>query len=316
MKMRHELADRCKDRWPNILMQLGLLSGAALKGIDSPCPVCGGRDRFRFSDRGYGRWFCRGCGYGGDGVRLIMAIKGVDFLEAARLVESVVGKAPQCTAHSSGAGKTKDALKSWRNASPFTRGSAADFYLRSRAIELTGNEALSLRSHPSLWHWPSQVSWSAMVALVRLADGTEITVHQTFLTPDGRKAPLGDKVRLFPAGVAPEGGGVWFGEADTAREFIVAEGLESLLSALRIFGASAGCAALSAGGIRRLILPPQARRVRVFADHDPLGQGLGAAREAWQRWRTEGRDVAVSLAEQVGWDANDVLISRLRAHAQ
>jgi hypothetical protein len=154
-----------------------------------------------------------------------------------------------------------------------------------------------------------------MVALVQRADGTEITAHQTFLTPDGRKAPLGDKVRPFPAGVAPDGGGVWFGEADTAREFIVAEGIESLLSALRIFGVSAGCAALSAGGIRRLILPPQARRVRVLADHDPLGQGLGAAREASQRWRAEGREVAVSVAEQIGWDANDVLISRLRAHA-
>jgi putative DNA primase/helicase len=314
--MRYELADRCKDRWPSILMQLGLLVGAALKGVDSPCPICGGRDRFRFSDRGYGRWFCRGCGYGGDGVRLIMAIKGVDFLEAARLIESVVGTAPLGRCNCSRAGKPKDPLRSWRNAALFTRGSAADFYLRSRAIELTDNETLSLRSHTSLWHWPSQGSWPAMVALVRLADGTEITAHQTFLTADGRKAPLGDKVRLFPAGVAPDGGGVWFGEPDAAREFIVAEGIESLLSALRIFSVSAGCAALSAGGIRRLILPPQARRVRVFADHDPLGQGVGAAREASQRWRAEGREVAVSIAAQVGWDANNVLVNRRRAYAQ
>lgn len=314
--MRHELADRCRDRWPSILMQLGLLGGAALKGLDSPCPMCGGRDRFRFSDRGYGRWFCRGCGYGGDGVRLIMAIKGVDFLEAARLVESVVGTTPLSRCYSSGAGKPKDTLRSWRNAAPFTHGSAADFYLQSRAIELAWNESLSLRTHTSLWHWPSQASWPAMVALVRLADGTEITAHQTFLTHDGGKAPLGDRVRLFPAGVAPDGGGVWFGKADMAREFIVAEGIESLLSALRIFSVSAGCAALSAGGIRKLILPPQARRVRVFADHDPRGQGLGAAREASQRWRAEGREVAVSIAEQVGWDANDVLINRRRAYAQ
>jgi putative DNA primase/helicase len=313
--MRQELADRCRDRWPNILMQLGLLSGAALKGKDSPCPVCGGRDRFRFSDRGYGRWFCRGCGYGGDGVRLVMAIKGFDFLEAARLVESVVGKAPQSAAHRKSAGEPKDTLKSWRNASLFTRGSAADLYLRHRGIELAGREALSLRSHASLWHWPSQANWPAMVALVKRADGTEITVHQTFLTPDGRKAPLGEKVRLFPAGVAPEGGGVWFGEADTAREFIVAEGIESALSAMRIFGATAGCAALSALGIRKLILPSQAHRVRVFADHDPLGQGLGAALEACRRWRSERREVAVSIAEQVGWDANDVLTSRLRDDA-
>ena len=51
------------------------------------------------------------------------------------------------------------------------------------------------------------------------------------------------------------GGGVWFGDADPAHEFIVAEGIESTLSAMRIFGVTAGCAALSEGGVRRLILP-------------------------------------------------------------
>jgi putative DNA primase/helicase len=213
--------------------------------------------------------------------------------------------------------KSCDPMKSWRNAGRFARCSPADVYLRRRGIDLTDDEARRLRFSPSLWHWPTHSRWPAMLARVSLATGADITTHQTFIEPDGSaKAPLGKQARLFPAGVAPEGGGVWFGHADTVRELIVAEGIESLLSALRIFGVAAGCAALSAGGIRRLILPPQARRVRVFADHDALGQGLGAAREAWQRWRTEGREVAVSIAEQVGWDANDVLISRLRAHAQ
>jgi hypothetical protein len=107
---------------------------------------------------------------------------------------------------------------------------------------------------------------------------------------------------------------VWFGEADPRREFVVAEGIESLLSAMRIFGVAAGCAALSEIGVRRLALPLGARRVRIFADHDPLGQGVAAAHEAGRRWLAEGRAVAVSMAAKAGDDANDVWRKRLRSH--
>lgn len=96
--MSAELAERCKGRWPDILRRLGLLSGAALAGRDTPCPVCGGNDRFRFTDKGFGCWFCRGCGHGGDGLRLVQTIKRVAFPEAAALVETVVGKAAEADA--------------------------------------------------------------------------------------------------------------------------------------------------------------------------------------------------------------------------
>ena len=61
--MRHELADRCRGRWPSILTQLGLgLDDKALAHKNTACPMCGGRDRFQFSDKGIGLWHCRGCG--------------------------------------------------------------------------------------------------------------------------------------------------------------------------------------------------------------------------------------------------------------
>jgi hypothetical protein len=210
----------------------------------------------------------------------------------------------------------KDPMKSWRDASPFIRGTAADRYLQSRGILLTDEEAQPFHFHPALWHWPTQSKWPAMVARVSLATGVDLTTHQTFLKVDGSgKAPLGDKARLFAAGGHMVGGGVWIGVIkDSTREFVVGEGIESVLSAMRIFAASAGCAALSELGVRRLILPQEVRRVRIFADHDELGQGLAAAREAWRRWRDEGREVAVSIAERVGEDANDILIRRAGHH--
>jgi putative DNA primase/helicase len=310
--MTSALTDKCQGKWPSILMSLGLPDAKALAGADTACPRCGGTDRFRFSDKGFGRWFCRGCGYGGDGVRLVQMVKGVDFLAARDLIEGVVGKCPAPDkTNGNGAGATLDPLKSWRWASSIL-GSVGDVYLQHRAIKLNVIEARALGFHTRLWHWPSQTKWPCMVALVRLHDGTELTTHQTFLEEDGsaKARILGDKVRLFPKGGRTDGGGIWFGVVDPKREFIVAEGVESALSAMRIYGAPAGCAALSAGGIARLILPPGARRVRIFADHDPLNQGLAAAVLARARWRVEGREVAITRARQVGWDANDVWMKR------
>ena len=120
--MSAALAELCKGRWPDILRSLGLLSSAALAGRDQPCPTCGGHDRFRFTDKGYGRWFCRGCGMGGDGLRLVQVVKRVDFQTAASLVETVVGKVAE-----SGAGKKtdkakpSDPLKPWREAGALSR---------------------------------------------------------------------------------------------------------------------------------------------------------------------------------------------------
>ena len=201
-------------------------------------------------------------------------------------------------------------MRSFRNAGPLVHGCAADIYFSKRRwLNLTDIERACLRFSPALWHWPSQTKWPAVLACVALANGSPLTTHQTFLEPDGSgKAPLGDKSRLFASGGKTATGGIWFGAPNPIQEFIVGEGIESTFSAMRIFDCESGCAALSANGIRTLILPAAARRVRIFADNDLLGQGVAAAREAARRWFPEGRTVAVSMAPRVGEDANDVWV--------
>ena len=312
--MAGAFADRYQGQWKGILTQLGVLSGKAASGRDAPCPMCGGKDRFRLSDRGRGLWYCHGCDDGDDGVGLVMRWRGCGFAEAAKLIESVAGRYDDFYAKAS-SDKPRDPLKSMREASPDILGSVVAIYLRNRGIELTGAEARPLRFHPALWHWPTQTKWPAMIASVTRADGTPITCHQTFLQPDGSdKAPL-EKPKLFPSGANPSGAGVWFGTPDPERELLVCEGIESALSGLRLYDLEAGCAALSTNGIRCLILPPVAKRVRVFADNDELQQGLAAAMDAARRWRAEGRAVVVSQSSEVGEDANDILLRRLRASA-
>jgi putative DNA primase/helicase len=205
-----------------------------------------------------------------------------------------------------------DPMKPWRQTGPLTSECVPNRYLRNRIGEITDAEARSLRFSPSMWHWPSDSNWPCLIARVSHATGEDLGSHMTFIACDrNAKAPI-EKPRLFSAGTRSQGGGVWFGTIDSHREFIICEGLESVLSAMRIFGVTGGCAALSANGIRNLILPPEAKLIRIFADHDGLGQGLSAAREAGRRWTAEGRAVAISMALQVGQDANDIWMKRQR----
>ena len=167
----------------------------------------------------------------------------IDALRRRGLWDGAPSQTPQWRPKPSNFGaecdKSRDPMKTWRNAAPFVRDSCADRYLKTRGIDLADDEARSLRFAPSLWHWPTQSRWPAMLACVALASGAEITTHQTFVRHDGSaKAPLGKQSRLFAAGGRTIGGGVWFGAADPDHEFIVGEGIESTLSAMRIFGVS------------------------------------------------------------------------------
>lgn len=57
----------------------------------TPCPACGGRDRFRFDDRnGNGDYFCQHC-QGGDGLDLIGKCTHLSFPEVVKEVGAILG---------------------------------------------------------------------------------------------------------------------------------------------------------------------------------------------------------------------------------
>jgi putative DNA primase/helicase len=68
-----------------------------------------------------------------------------------------------------------------------------------------------------------------------------------------------------------------------------------------------GWAALSAGGIKSLVLPPSANMVLICADNDANGVGQRAANAAAERFLAEGRRVRIALPPRSGTDFNDLL---------
>ena len=105
------------------------------------------------------------------------------------------------------------------------------------------------------------------------------------------------------------GGAIRLAEHDPDAELIVAEGVESTFSAMQLFG-RAGWAAVYAGGLKTIELPPDVRRIIIAADNDASGAGQRNALAAYDRWTAEGRSVRIKTPPDVGDDFNDVLSSQ------
>src|SRR6476620_11694360 len=87
------LKDRAQGRWAGILPTLGI-GESFLTGRHGPCPLCGGKDRWRWDNlEGRGTWICSKCG-AGDGIALVMQKHGWDFRQAAKQIETIIGSAP------------------------------------------------------------------------------------------------------------------------------------------------------------------------------------------------------------------------------
>ena len=193
---------------------------------------------------------------------------------------------------------------------------ARDLYRHSKDAPGTPVEAwLRTRGIPGpippvlrwLQHCPHRNGkyYPAMVAPVVNVAGEQIAIHKTFLRPDGRgKADLPKEEQRETCGPV-KGGAIRLAPHRPEAELLIAEGIESTLSAMHLFGLP-GWAALCASGIEALELPDDVPSVVIAADHDANGRGQRAALSARERWTPEGRAVRI-LLPNAGEDFNDVL---------
>ena len=85
-----EVARAAVGQWASTFNHLGIEVPAS-RMKHSPCPNCGGKDRFRCDDKeGRGTYICNQCG-AGDGLDLVAKANGCSPLDAARMVASLVG---------------------------------------------------------------------------------------------------------------------------------------------------------------------------------------------------------------------------------
>jgi putative DNA primase/helicase len=303
--IRVPLRDRCRGRWQRILPALGI-EPRYLNHKNGPCPLCpGGKDRWRFLDTdGVGSWICTHCGNGA-GIDLVMKFTGLPFREAAEHIEAALGEVrPRPTRPERTDNHIRVALNSmWRNAAPVRYFDATDQWLRSRGIAF-GNFPPDLRSSPHLRYYDATgiSSYPAMLAKVTTPTNKPVTIHRTYLTKAGGKAPVSSPRKLFSA--MPKGSAVRL--SAPAPTLGIAEGIETALAAWILFGVPTW-AAICANGLSAFEPPDTVERLVVFADNDTnnIGQMAAAALTS----RLPGRvQVETIIPAQRGRDWNDVLL--------
>ncbi len=310
--MRPDVREVAVGRWPGILAALGV-DAAHLTGKHTACPVCGGKDRFRFDNKdGRGTFFCSHCG-AGDGFTLLRNLKGWDFKTAAREVEQVAGIAPAVSPALtfSEEDKLKALRQTWSEAKPLQSGDAAMRYMAGRGIALDESPSC-LRLHPDLTYrdGPDVLGrFPTLLALVTGPDGKGVTLHRTYLQ-GGRKASVPSPKKLMP-GKPIKGAAI---RLHPAGEVLgVAEGIETALAASLLFSVPVW-SCVAAAGVESFQPPPEVRKVIVFGDNDVSGTGQAAAWVLAKRLIAAGIEVDVKVPDQPGSDWADLLPCAAPSH--
>ena len=295
--------ERARGRWPEILTRLGI-ERRFLVNRHGPCPLCGGKDRFRFDDKeGTGSYYCNGCG-AGVGIIMLRKFHNWDHATACREVDEILGNepvAPPSAAPTEGSPADRGA-KIERVIAEATAAEVMSNYLSARGLSVVSDV---LCGHRSLAYYDDDGQFvgrfPAMIAPVVGPDGTLQSVYRTYI------ADLPKKKKLMSPIDTIRGGAVrLFAVVD---EMGIAEGIETALACTELFEMPTW-ATLGTSGIETFEPLASIKRLRIFGDNDRNFAGQKAAYILANRLALDlnrDLDLDVSIPPEPDTDWLDVL---------
>lgn len=308
-----EISDICQHRWDDILQGFGV-DQSVLNGRNQPCPMCGGKDRFRYTNfQGNGNVICNHCMAAEecvDGFGFLMRFTGKDFKMLATEIRAMLGETQIRPPHNADVAKQRKKLSdTWSAASKLSKGCPTHRYLLNRGLAgLEFGSLHGLRCHPGLtyWHVDGGIPMNmgkhpAMIGLVTTPDGLPATIHCTYLTKDGRKAAL-DPVRkkMTPSRCA-DGAAIRLQTLSEGQVLCVAEGIETALAMKLMHPDCCPWAVLSEGNMQKFVPPNNdSSAIYVCADNDANYVGQAAAFALAKKLSLKKIKASVLMPDQQG----------------
>jgi putative DNA primase/helicase len=303
--MKLDVTKEVTGKWHTTLMAMGIPE-EVLNGKSQPCPMCGGKDRFRFTDyENAGLYICNGCG-NGNGWTLAQRYFDINFATAAKQIRSILGLSQGGMVDN----PKFDPVPALKRVAGLTTRINNELsvakYLLSRGFE-DFPDGLRQARIPFYKNMKKAGEYDALVSLVQDWEGNGITYHLTYIE-DGKKANIDPSRKLMPGKGTISGAAIRL-HTDFEDKICIAEGVESAYAAHLDSGLPA-FAAMNANCLENFVPPDKVTQVWIYADNDRNYTGQAAAYKLAKRLMIKGVEAWVFVPDRVGQDMNDVLLSK------
>ena len=311
--------------WESTLPRFGI-DRQFLSKKHGPCPTCGGTDRFRFDNKGgKGTFFCSFCG-AGNGLTLISKYTGCTIAEAIKKLNGAQLITPhkrqafaKKEAAANDVNKLRKALQNlWVGSKSIANGDPVARYINYRVpgfkLEWLSSE---VRFHPGIEYYEEGVGkkgkWPGMLARAKSSSGEPITLHRTYLTSDGFKAPFANVKKQMKGKRMLSGDAIRLNNTQSTK-LAVCEGIET---GLAIMAASNNKIAvwvfLNAGNLAKADIPNgMFDEVIIYADRDPVDVKTGwrpgehYAQQLLKKLKSNDQKARIKVPDEEGVDFCDI----------
>lgn len=282
-------------KWYGVLTALGIDSNF-LQNKHGPCPICGGKDRFRFDDKdGRGTYYCNSCG-AGDGFELLQKVHGWSFTDCLDSIRPIIEHTTFQPAK-----PKKDPVPALRKVAKMAEAirpnSDIDTYLILRGVD----DYPDTLKEAMLYTWEHGAKlgpFPTMLGLIQDARGVGVSWHLTY-TKNGKKLQGGTARKIMPPKGTITGAAIRLHEHEGT--ICLAEGIETALAASKISKLPA-FSVMNAHCMATFEPPEDITEVQIYADNDKSYVGQKSAYQLAERLAAKQIKVGVHISPTPGED--------------